>query len=249
MPNTTTSANIPVATAIAASATPAGSVLNSQAGNTPAVVAQNQQRNQSGRQVNIPVNAGATVRINSQGNQFYLVIATAPVNIRPDGGDFSLYQQGTGSRSNSANFAAVEIQNPNSVAVVISLWIGFDSFIDNRLIIANALTPQVAYPTQSAPTATAVAINDLSGGVFTDINGAQWIALQRVAILIFNTDSATTLYLQKQGAATASGPAVGVIYPLTPIRFDFSGNYALSVGGGTIPAIVSEIYIAVAYVP
>ena len=213
------------------------------------VTAQNGLSNQAGRQVNLPIAAGKTVNINSAGNQFYLVVATAPVNIRPDGGDFSLYQQGTGSRSNQTAFKLLEIQNPNSVPVVISCWVGFDSFIDNRLIISNSLTPTVIYATQTAPTATAIAINDLSASVFQDITGAYWIALQRVAFTIYNTDGGTTLYVQKPGAASSSGPAIGVVYPVTAIRFPVSGNYSLSVGGGVIPAIVSEEYIAIAYTP
>ena len=208
-----------------------------------------QQNNAAGRQVNLPIAAGQVVRIQSAGNQFYLVVATAPVNIRPDGGDFSLYQQGTGSHSSLSDFKSLEVQNPNTVPVVISCWVGFDSFIDNRLIIANTLTPNVAKPTQTTPTATAIDIPDVSGAIFSDINGNEWVAIQRTAILVFNTDSATTLYLQGAGASTASGPAVGVIYALTPVRFDFSGHYSISAGGGTIPAIVSEIYIAVAYNP
>ena len=216
---------------------------------TSAIVSGNQKANQSGRQVSIPIAAGASVNIVSAGNEFYVIIATAPVNIRPDGGDFVLYQQGTGNRLNKAQFYQLELQNPNAVPIAVSVWVGFDSFIDNRLIISNALTPTVAKPTQPAPTAASIAVNDVSGGVFTDINGNQWIAIQRVAILVFNTDSATTLYLQKAGATTASGPAIGVIYPLTPVRFDVAGNYSLSSGGGTIPAIVSELYIAVAYNP
>jgi hypothetical protein len=216
---------------------------------TSAVIAQNAQTNQSGRQVSIPLAPGATVRINSAGNEFYLIIATAPVNIRPDGGDFVLYQQGTGQRQTSAQFTYLEIQNPNIVPCTISVWVGYDSFIDNRLIISNALTPTIGYPTQSSPAATYIAIPDLSGGTFTDLNGAQWIAIQRVAILVFNTDSATTLYLQGLGASAANGPALGVIYPLTPVRFDVSGNYSISAGGGVIPAVVSELYIAVAYNP
>ena len=222
---------------------------NQTSGDTVVSAKTPQKNNQSGRQVNLPINAGQVVRINSAGNQFYLVVATAPVNIRPDGGDFSLYQQGTGSQSRLSDFKILEIQNPNSVPVVISCWVGFDAFIDNRLIIANTLTPSVVKPTQTAPTATFIDIPDISASVFSDINGNQWIAIQRTAILVFNTDSATTIYLQGAGATTAAGPSVGVIYALTPVRFDFSGNYSISVGGGTIPAIVSEIYTAVAYNP
>jgi len=144
-------------------------------------------------------------------------------------------------------FTMMEVRNNNSFVVVFELFVGFQGFIDNKLILSNSLYPQIAYPTYpTASAAAAVAINDLSGTKFTDINGGSWYALYRVAIVISNTDSGVTLNLQKAGAATSSGPAIVTIFPLTSIRIDVSGNYSLSIGGGNVNAIVSELYSALA---
>lgn len=243
-----TSSKLAAIAPIKSTSAPTGtSVINN--GVTPApgtIVSTGQQAQQGGRTINLVVPAGQTIRAMSAGTQFYFFIATAPINARPVGGDFVLYQQGTGLNA-GVQFAYVELQNPNQVPVVVSIFIGYGSFIDNRLILVNQVQPQIAYPTCSAANSrTQININDLSGGSFYDINGNEWLAVQRTCIIVFNADSGVTLLLQQAGSAVANGPAVGIIQPLTNIRFDFGGNYTLSVGGGNINAIVSEIYSAIA---
>ena len=214
--------------------------MNKTEQRTPNVEAQGT----GGRIINLPLAAGAVTRITSRGTKAYLVIATATVNMRPDGGDFVAYSQGTGIHTREA-FSLVEIENPNAVAVVISIWVGFDDFIDNRLILANATLQNVTYPTQPLPTATRINIPDLSGGFFVDINGGIWIALFRQAIIISNLDPATPLLLQKFTTATGNGPSVLNIPPGLPIAHNSSGSFAIYTGGATISAIVSEIYQAI----
>lgn len=196
--------------------------------------------------LNIP--AGQSVQVNANGTNAYLIVSTAPVNLRARRQQsvqaYSLYAQGTGFEQ--TEFSSVEIQNPNSAAVVCLLWVGTSNFIDKRLILNTQTIQQVAFPTyKTANSAAAVAINDLSGGPFTDINGNKWLAISRVAIIVCNVDTGVTLLLQKSGAATSSGPAVAAIYPLTSLNLPVSGNYSLSVGGGNINVIVSEIYLAI----
>lgn len=144
-------------------------------------------------------------------------------------------------------FAMIEVKNNNSFVIVFELFVGFQGFIDNKLILSQALYPQVAYPTYPTPNAAAnVNINDISGTKFADINGVNYYALYRVAIVISNTDTGVTLLLQKAGSVVANGPAVMSIFPATSIRIDMSGNYCLNLGGANINAIVSEIYSALA---
>ena len=196
----------------------------------------------------VPIAAGQSTTISGSGTSAYIVIATAPVNVRTRGkagtSSYTTLTQGTGIKG--AEFDAVDLQNPNTVPIIVQIWTGLSEFIDNRLIIANQSIPQVIYPTY--PTANAAAsVNfvDLSGTGFTDINGNQWLALYRVAILIFNIDSGTTFLLQKAGATGPGAPAVGAIYPLTSVNLPVSGNYCLNVGGANINVIASEIYSAI----
>lgn len=193
------------------------------------------------------VAAGGTFPISLSGTQYYLLIATLPILVRPSGGSFDTHVAGTGKQFLEQNsFDKVEIFNPNAVAVVFSIFIGWDDYIDKRLILANQQTPQVVYPTYPTPNAaTSLAIPDISGSQFADINATLWIALYRVAMLFFNPDTGVTYLVQKTGAATASGPAIAAVYPQTSLRIDAEGDYALHVGGGNINAIVSEIYAAI----
>jgi len=198
-----------------------------------------------GRAINLPLAPGASTNVTSQGNKFYLIVATAAVNIRPGGsagGDFTLYSQGTGAQTQQP-FDWLELNNPNSIPIIISIWCGFDDFIDNRLILANATLQNIAYPTQSTATTGQILIPDLSGGAFFDINGKKWLALFRQAILVSNLDPATPVLLQKYGAATSSGPAILNCPPQLPVEFQGSGNY--TVVGGSANVIVSEIYQAI----
>lgn len=181
------------------------------------------------------------------GTQFYVLYTSAPINIRPSKGSYNTYNIGQGLQLDNENaFSQVEFQNPTANPVVVSLFVGWQEFIDRTLILNNVTNPAVVYPTYPASGAAAtININDLSGTTFTDINGKKWVAISRVAILIFNLDTGATYLVQKAGSAVSNGPAVGVSYPSTAIRLDITGNYTMATGGGNINAIVSEIYNAI----
>lgn len=181
------------------------------------------------------------------GTQFYVLYTSAPINIRPSKGSYNSYNTGQGLQLDDENaFTQVEFQNTTANAVVVSLFVGWQEFIDRTLIINNVTNPAVAFPTYPTPNAAAsIAINDLSGQTFNDINGKKWIAISRVAILVFNVDSGATYLIQKKGSAVANGPAIGAVFPLTAVRLDVTGDYSMATGGGTINVIVSEIYNAI----
>lgn len=204
-------------------------------------------RAKSSVQINNLIPAGGTLPLPVSGVNFYLLLASAAVKIRPSGGNFDEYTTGTGLNLDPANaFELLEIRNDNSFAVAFSIFVGWDSYDDRRLILAQQQTPQVAYPTYPVASAAAViTINDLSGTLITDINLRQWYAIYRVAMLFFNPDTGVTFNVQKSGSIVPGGPAVGVVYPLTSLRLDFSGNYIVNLGGANINAIVSEIYACI----
>jgi hypothetical protein len=191
----------------------------------------------------------ASVTLAAGGTTFYVLAASASITIQPQrGGAVGVANEfGIGQGQDvEAGFDTLIVQNFSTSPVVALIWVGFDKYINNQLILANSQLFPIAHPTYSAPNSKAqVNINDLSGTTFSDINGNQWGAIQRICILVFNTDSGVTLLLQESGSAIANGPAVGVIYPLTPIRFEFGGNYTLSTGGGMINAVVTEVYQAI----
>lgn len=191
--------------------------------------------------------AGGTQPIAVVGTQFYILFTSAPILVRPSKGSFNSYNTGQGLALDDENaFASLELKNNTANVIVVSIFVGFQDFIDNTLIVNNVSNPAVAFPTYPVANAAAtINIVDKSGGTFTDINGNNWIAINRVAILIFNLDSGATYLIQKSGSAVSNGPAVAAIFPLTAVRLDFSGNYTMATGGGNLNVIVSEIYQAI----
>lgn len=197
----------------------------------------------SQRYVNI-IAPGGTIQIPAAGTQFYFRTATTELQVRPSGGNFSAYQQGEGlnvARENAFTF--LDIRNESAGTCIYELFIGFDGFIDNKLILSLTLNFNVLFPTYTTPNSAAVVtITDRAGTLITDINGKQWYAIQRIAILVFNPDTGVTLLVQQLGSVVANGPAVGVVYPQTTLRLDCVGSYTLHLGGANINAVVSEIY-------
>jgi hypothetical protein len=191
---------------------------------------------------------GDPLNIPTQGSQFYFRVCTGTLLVKESGGVYAPYGQGEGLNVSLDNaFDLLQLKNPNSFPVVFELFIGFSSFIDNKLILSSTVTPNVSYPTYpKASAAVKVNIPDLSGNAFKDINGKSWYAISRVAIFVSNIDSGVTLLLQEAETVIANDDAVLAIFPLTSIQYPVSGDYALSVGGGNVNAIVSEIYQALA---
>lgn len=190
--------------------------------------------------------AGQTIPVPSTGSMFYVEVCTTAVEIRPSGGVFNQYVQGQGIFLGDINaFDLLEIRNPSDEPIVIRLFVGFQGFIDNRLILATN-EKQVAYPTcKIANTEPIIEINDLSGNAFLDINGNRWYALYRIAIIISNVDTGATYWLQQADAATAADGGIAAVFPQTSLQYPVSGDYRLNAGGGNINCLVSELYAAI----
>jgi hypothetical protein len=193
------------------------------------------------------VAANGSLQVPASGTEFYFRVATGTISARPSGGVYSDYSQGQGMRLTDENaFSMIELKNANAFPVVFELFIGFQGFIDNQLILALDTQKVVAKPTyDTASSAASVSITDISGQAFTDINGNEWYALQREAFYVFNPDAGVTLLVQEESSVVSNGPAIAVVYPLTSLRLPFSGNYRLHLGGANINAIVSEGYLAI----
>lgn len=192
------------------------------------------------------------ITLPAAGSQFRVLASSANVAITPYRGGSTGAQNsfGIGQGCKVANgFENLIVANYNTFPVVASLWVGFDDFINDQLILAVSAYQPVAYPTNPVLNATAnINIQDLSGQTFTDINGQIWGAIQRLAILIFNQDAGNTYLLRKYGAtgSPGSGPAIAAIPPSPlPLQLQFTGNYTINNGGENLNIIVSEIYYAI----
>ena len=189
----------------------------------------------------IPANSSIPVLV--AGDTFYLTLATAQVSIKPNRGVEANYSAGTGLKTEDNPFDQLQITNPNANNVIISLFVGFGDYIDNRVILYDPLVKNIVYPTfPIANAGTNVLIPDRSGSAITDINGTVYLALSRVGIYVSNLELASVYYIRDFAASI--GIALG-IQPSTSIVYPASGNYSLNNGGSPVNAIVSEIYQAV----
>lgn len=200
---------------------------------------------QTSRVLATSIAAGQTIPFAVAGTQFYVSASSAAIQVRPSGGDFTSYVQGTGLDV-KRGFDAIEIFNPSAFPVSFQIFVGFDGFIDHRIFNVSTTTPNIAYPTYSAVmSAAAIAITDLSGQGFFDIDGNPWLALNRVYISISNLDTSATILVQKEGSVIQNGPAIAAVFPGTSWIEPLSGDFSLNVGGGNINALVHEIYQAI----
>jgi hypothetical protein len=201
-----------------------------------------------GQLTNVPIAAGQSTTISGSGDMVYVAIATAPCNIRTRGSKgnstYATFTVGTGIRGQP--FDSVDVQNPNTIPIVVQVWTGLSQYVDNRLILANASIPNIVFPTCPTPNSVAnINFKDLSGGGFADANGKNWLALYRVAIVVCNVDSGATFLVQPYGSVVANGPAIAAVYPLTSWTEAISGDYCMNVGGANINVIAHEIYAAI----
>ncbi len=192
----------------------------------------------------IPANAGVPISVS--GSFFYVTVATATIDIRPGGGAFNPYTPGTGLNVGAGNeFGLLEVKNNNAFPVAFQLFVGFDGFIDNRVIIATGGAQPVGYPTYSVQSsASTINIVDLSGQPFADINGGLWYAVNRISLTVCNADTGVSLLLQKASATSSSDASIAFIQPNTSYREQLVGNFRIR-SGGSINAIVNEIYSAI----
>jgi hypothetical protein len=210
----------------------------------------------------IPFQLPAAVVVNGQaqpsqipvqcsGDRFYLRVASAQVSIKgvraANAGTDNPFTGGQGQTVQNG-FEQLLVSNFNTFPVTGLLWVGFEDFINDQLVLDQSTLQNVTYPTQPVATGFAgnLAIPDLSGQSFLDVNGKKWFAVGRSAIIISNFSTGTSVNLQAKGATGATGPAVLLCPPGLPIEHSSGGDFSMSVGGGVIPVIVSEIYQAFA---
>lgn len=188
------------------------------------------------------VEAGKVLQVFQAGQQFYLVLATGEVKIKPNNGAENSYTQGKGLVVDAENqFRQLQVTNPNSFNVVIQLFVGFGDYIDNTVILYNPQFTNAVYGTMSTIASTNnLAIPDKSGTAFDDINGVSWIAIARVSLYVTNYDLAKT-YDLKNNASTKT--ILGIL-PATNVTLPFGGDLRIS-DAAVLQLIVSETYLSI----
>ena len=193
----------------------------------------------------------SAVPVTQSGTVFYVITASnSNLKIQPiraaNVGIANTFGIGQGQTVKDG-FETLQVYNPNTFPVVAVIWVGYNDFINDQLILAQQQYPTAVFPTYTQPNtagATVVDINDLSGTQITDINGVSWLALYRIEIQMSNLDSANVYTLQNATATTANSPAIVAIQPTQTITRPISGNYRIR-SGATINMLIVELYACV----
>jgi hypothetical protein len=199
-----------------------------------------------------------------QGTFFYLTVASGPLFVKPNGGNWTLYYSGMGTNV-AGGFSGIQLYNPTSNPVTYQMVSGESEFIDKRQIL-NTQTPSVInIPgwTRNGTTA-ACSVPDLSGLTFADQFGVSWLAIQRLSLNIQTLTPGDLCTLQQNGnnvltvesfvlGATAGGIVFDQVSPPQVLQVSgaftasitFANTFGLSPTPTTLPALF-EIYAAVA---
>ena len=213
---------------------------------TPALAAKNRSAQVVTTLLTEAGTLGSIFPISQSGDNFYIVLATGPVTCKPYGGQVNDYTQGTGLYTPDAPFANLQIENKGASPIVVSIFVGFGQYIDNRLIVSDPMVSDVAIATYPVPNAaTSVTIADLSNTKVTDANGNVFLALNRTAIYVTNLDTGVTYFLWSTAGSVGAIALLGVP-PSQCSVFGANGNFVLAPNGaGNVNAIVSQVYTAV----
>ena len=190
--------------------------------------------------------AGSRFEIAQAGNNFYVILATGGVFIQPQGGQKNEYTPGTGLYTPEAPFPLLQISNESAENIVISVFVGFGQYIDNRLIVADPLVSDVAFPTYPVPNAALeVDVPDRTNTQITDANGTNYLAIARVGIYVTNLDTGVTYFIWNEDGSAGAVALLG-IPPSQCSVYGANGNFKIAPNGaGNVNAIVSEVYKAI----
>jgi hypothetical protein len=184
-----------------------------------------------------------TLTISASGTQFYVILASAPVNIRVANGIYNSFSTNNKLMLKKP-FNGMEIQNENAFPVALSLFVGWDDFTSYSFTLTNQEEDLATYETSPEPqTSARIVIPDLSGQTFEAADGSTQIAVSRSMIIISNVDASQGLFLQ--GGLTSSTNNSGVLWIPAgqSLQHLSGGNFCLTINASTsVNAAVSEIY-------
>ena len=185
----------------------------------------------------------STIPIIQTASKFFVITASATINIRTSNGLFNPFTSYQGLKL-ANNFSQLEIQNTNNFPVAVQIFVGTSDFESYLIALQQSNLPTRVYNTSPTPNSSAlIAIPDKSGQAIMDAQGVSRIAVQRVAILIGNVDGSTTVYLQP--GLTGSTNASGVpIFPQQLINISAAGNFFITINNSTnLNVSVTELYL------
>lgn len=179
----------------------------------------------------LKIAAGKTEPVNAEGNNFHVVFAPVPIEVRwANGGEFGFYEQGAGVRDipGGQTFRRLEVRNPTVGDITVVIYVGGPIYSDAR---SSVIEPRTEYDAW-----TGTQINAATGQTFSGVPSGSRI--RRKAIQITNLDA--TLNLQVRDSAGHVGL---IVFPETSITLPISEAVEIyNANGAAVACAVSEIF-------
>lgn len=120
---------------------------------TPQTLSEKEKNSRSSQAIERTIAAGGLMSINCYGNFYYFVEASGAISVRSNKSAWIPHNAGTGEQYPEDNFfERLEIRNDGDEEVSITLFVGFDTYIDNRFTVIPGRLDSILF-TQDAPTA------------------------------------------------------------------------------------------------
>ncbi len=184
---------------------------------------------------------GQTTCYAVSGTSFYVFSSNGTLSIQPSGGYFVEYTQGTGLMKKDGNtLTQLNVQNTGATAVTFILFVGFDEFIDRRVVLVNGpLT--AAVPVQNAATKNkGTGKTTIAGGSTDTYAGTANGSAARKSITVTNNDGAQTLQV-----FDSTNTLFATIQPAMAWFMESSDVWKVhNANGGAVAYNVGEVYYA-----
>jgi len=128
----------------------------------------------------ISIPPGGVVPINQEGRNFHVVFAAADILVKLPGGEFGIYQQGSGSDNlpDGETFRRLEVRNPTLGDLLVTIYIGGPLYRDSRASLIEPRTVAAGWNQTQIAATTNVDFTGVPAG----------LRIRRKAILITNLD-------------------------------------------------------------
>ena len=180
--------------------------------------------------------------VNAEGQNFWIVFACVPVWIMYPGGEWGIYEQGSGldNLPNGETFKRLTVRNPSLGTITVLIYVGGPLYRDSRLSVMEARTRVAAWPNTSLAGGASAVFNGITPA---DGGAVGYTDLQRHALVVANLDPANPLQV-----LDGAGTPCGIVFAMTQIILPVSEKISVKNGtGAAIACYIMEIWTTAAF--
>jgi hypothetical protein len=164
-----------------------------------------------GTTFSVLIGPGQSINLPCAGTQFYVVACPGQVWIDYGQGS-SPYSQGTGAQS-GAPISLLRIRNPASNQTVVQVYVGYDDYVDKRLVplsyqpgVVIVQNPNFVASDGNPPNPNYCNFDDLSGTIQTSLtDGFKYFLVARLNLIVSNISNLVLAGGQTSGMAIDVG--------------------------------------------